>query len=100
MNVKAVLPWIIRSIGACSLCFVSLLGHGQIVSDKAFPSLEPPLCRPLSLSDSWGDSSHTMILSVKPHTQIECDPIVWEHVEFLIRENLPLMEPSSRKSEK
>ena len=27
---------------------------------------------------------------VKPHTQIECDPIVWGQVESLIRANLPL----------
>jgi hypothetical protein len=26
---------------------------------------------------------------VKPHTQIECDPIVWNQVESLIRSNLP-----------
>jgi len=28
-------------------------------------------------------------LFVKPHTQIECDPIVWDQVESLIRSNLP-----------
>jgi hypothetical protein len=26
---------------------------------------------------------------VKPHTQIECDPVVWEQVEALIRASLP-----------
>ena len=26
---------------------------------------------------------------VKPHTQIECDPMIWERVECLIRANLP-----------
>jgi hypothetical protein len=26
---------------------------------------------------------------VKPHTQIECDPSVWKHVEALIRSDLP-----------
>ena len=26
---------------------------------------------------------------VKPHTQIECDPMIWERVESLIRANLP-----------
>jgi hypothetical protein len=26
---------------------------------------------------------------VKPHTQIECDPVVWNQVESLIRSNLP-----------
>lgn len=26
---------------------------------------------------------------VKPHTQIECDPVVWDRVESLIRSNLP-----------
>ena len=31
---------------------------------------------------------------VKPHTQIECDPIVWDQVESLIRANLPLVTPS------
>ena len=30
---------------------------------------------------------------VKPHTQIECDPIVWGQVESLIRANLPLVTP-------
>ena len=30
---------------------------------------------------------------VKPHTQIECDPIVWDQVESLIRANLPLVAP-------
>jgi hypothetical protein len=25
----------------------------------------------------------------KPHTQIECDPTVWNQVESLIRSNLP-----------
>ena len=28
-------------------------------------------------------------LFVKAHTQIECDPIIWARVEFLIRANLP-----------
>jgi hypothetical protein len=32
---------------------------------------------------------------VKPHTQIECDPIVWGQVESLIREHLPLGTPST-----
>lgn len=32
---------------------------------------------------------------VKPHTQIECDPIVWDQVESLIRANLPPLTPSS-----
>ena len=31
---------------------------------------------------------------VKPHTQIECDPMVWEQVESLIRANLPLVTSS------
>jgi hypothetical protein len=31
---------------------------------------------------------------VKPHTQIECDPIVWNQVESLIRSNLP---PATRR---
>jgi hypothetical protein len=31
---------------------------------------------------------------VKPHTQIECDPVVWERVESLIRANLPPVTPS------
>ena len=31
-------------------------------------------------------------LFVKPHTQIECDPTVWEQVESLIRANLPPTE--------
>ena len=31
---------------------------------------------------------------VKPHTQIECDPVVWEQVESLIRANLPPVVPS------
>jgi hypothetical protein len=31
---------------------------------------------------------------VKAHTQIECDPMVWEQVESLIRANLPLETPS------
>jgi hypothetical protein len=31
---------------------------------------------------------------VKPHTQIECDPIVWDQVESLIRANLPPTTPS------
>jgi hypothetical protein len=35
---------------------------------------------------------------VKPHTQIECDPIVWYQVESLIRANLPLVTASSPKS--
>lgn len=30
---------------------------------------------------------------VKPHTQIECDPAVWDQVESLIRANLPLVAP-------
>ena len=30
---------------------------------------------------------------VKPHTQIECDPIVWDQVESLIRANLPRVTP-------
>ncbi len=33
---------------------------------------------------------------VKPHTQIECDPIVWNQVESLIRSNLP---PAMRSGE-
>jgi hypothetical protein len=31
---------------------------------------------------------------VKPHTQIECDPMVWDQVESLIRANLPRVTPS------
>lgn len=31
---------------------------------------------------------------VKPHTQIECDPVVWDQVESLIRSSLQLVEPS------
>lgn len=31
---------------------------------------------------------------VKPHTQIECDPAVWDQVESLIRANLPPVTPS------
>lgn len=31
---------------------------------------------------------------VKPHTQIECDPMVWEQVESLIRSNLLPVTPS------
>jgi hypothetical protein len=30
----------------------------------------------------------------KPHTQIECDPVVWDQVESLIRANLPAATPS------
>ena len=30
---------------------------------------------------------------VKPHTQIECDPMIWERVESLIRANLPQVTP-------
>ncbi len=33
---------------------------------------------------------------VKPHTQIECDPIVWNQVEFLIQSSLP---PATRSGE-
>ncbi len=33
-------------------------------------------------------------LFVKAHTQIECDPVVWEQVESLIRANLPLVTAS------
>ncbi len=36
---------------------------------------------------------------VQPHTQIECDPIVWGQVESLIRANLPLVRPSHPKSQ-
>lgn len=32
----------------------------------------------------------------KPHTQIECDPIVWSEVESLIRSNLPPLSAQSR----
>jgi hypothetical protein len=32
---------------------------------------------------------------VKPHTQIECDPMIWDRVESLIRANLPQVAPSS-----
>jgi hypothetical protein len=32
---------------------------------------------------------------VKPHTQIECDPVVWDRVESLIRANLPQATPSA-----
>jgi hypothetical protein len=31
---------------------------------------------------------------VKPHTQIECDPAVWNQVESLIRANLPPVTPA------
>ena len=31
---------------------------------------------------------------VKPHTQIECDPAVWDQVESLIRANLLPVTPS------
>jgi hypothetical protein len=31
---------------------------------------------------------------VKPHTQIECDPAIWQQVESLIRANLPHVTPS------
>jgi hypothetical protein len=31
---------------------------------------------------------------VKPHTQIECDPAVWDQVESLIRSNMPAAMPS------
>jgi hypothetical protein len=31
---------------------------------------------------------------VKPHTQIECDPAVWDQVESLIRSNLPQVAPN------
>jgi hypothetical protein len=33
-------------------------------------------------------------LFVKPHTQIECDPVVWDQVESLIRANLPQVTAS------
>lgn len=40
---------------------------------------------PLKCSDyPWYDR-----IFVKPHTQIECDPVVWNQVESLIRSNLP-----------
>jgi len=32
---------------------------------------------------------------VKPHTQIECDPAVWDQVEALIRANLPKGSPGA-----
>jgi hypothetical protein len=32
---------------------------------------------------------------VKPHTQIECDPVIWDRVESLIRANLPQATPSA-----
>jgi hypothetical protein len=32
---------------------------------------------------------------VKPHTQIECDPVVWNQVESLIRSNLPQAKRSA-----
>ena len=31
---------------------------------------------------------------VKPHTQIECDPAVWDQVDALIRSNLPQVTPA------
>jgi hypothetical protein len=34
---------------------------------------------------------------VKAHTQIECDPMVWNQVESLIRSNLPPVTPSGTK---
>jgi hypothetical protein len=33
-------------------------------------------------------------LFVKPHTQIECDPVVWDQVESLIRANSPQVTAS------
>jgi len=33
---------------------------------------------------------------VKPHTQIECDPTIWDRVESLIRANLPQIAPSGQ----
>ena len=32
---------------------------------------------------------------VKPHTQIECDPVIWDKVESLIRANLPQATPNT-----
>jgi hypothetical protein len=32
---------------------------------------------------------------VKPHTEIECDPHVWNQVEALIRSHLPVPEPNA-----
>jgi hypothetical protein len=32
---------------------------------------------------------------VKPHTQIECDPVIWDRVESLIRRNLRRATPSA-----
>jgi pimeloyl-ACP methyl ester carboxylesterase len=34
---------------------------------------------------------------MKPHTQIECDPVVWDQVESLIRANLPPAVPNKDK---
>jgi hypothetical protein len=31
---------------------------------------------------------------VKFHTQIECDPVIWDRVESLIRSNLPQASPN------
>lgn len=41
------------------------------------------------LNYSWWDRDLS-----KPHTEIECDPQVWDHVESLIRADLPPLTPT------
>jgi hypothetical protein len=55
--------------------------HTRIIGNFQFDYKKSPLNCP---GYPWYDR-----IFVKPHTQIECDPMIWDRVESLIRANLP-----------
>jgi len=75
--------------------------HGIVHGDHDIRAADPAHTRtignfqynyesnPLKCSEyPWYDR-----IFVKPHTQIECDPMIWARVESLIRASLPPMNP-------
>jgi len=76
--------------------------HGIVRGDHDIRAADPARTRiignfqfnyetsPLKCSDyPWYDR-----IFVKPHTQIECDPMIWARVESLIRASLPQITPT------
>lgn len=71
--------------------------HGLLRGDHDIRAADPARTRIIGNFRFDYETSHLRCskypwydrIFVKPHTQIECDPIVWDQVEFLIRSNLP-----------
>jgi len=113
--------WMPSSIGISVVFFATVLARGQIILahpvSATQPATEPPaivigfvggfiahdnpihsevqLAARLRKEYPTGADVETWYdrIFVKPHTQIECDPIVWDQVESLIQANLLPVEP-------